>query len=116
MSRNDKKITRRELSGSERSRIADAFQCGVKQAVITDKLHIPTSTVRDTIQRLRGTGCEHPEAHIDLFKSLSDRDERALGRCVNSNRFSSLSVITNQLHVDIKSTYTIHAIRVYIRK
>jgi transposase len=116
MSENDSKATRRELTANERSRIAGAFLCHVKQVDIAEWLGIPKSTVYATIKRLRETGSEHPEKRQGPENALSERDERALARIVAADRSQPLNLITSKLNAAVGMHLTSQTVRKYIKK
>lgn len=90
------KTQRKELSSDERSEIAGAFKCGVRQIVIAEKLGFPISTVYDTIKRLKETGSPHPSTRIGPMTNFSERDERTLITVVKNNRHEPLDAISHQ--------------------
>ncbi len=98
------KTQRKELSANERSKIAGAYKCGVKQSVIAEKLGLPLSTINDTIKRIKDTGSPHPPTRIGPLAKFSVREERSLINIVKSNRHEPLDAITSQFR-DITGKY-----------
>lgn len=97
MSYDENNTSRRELTNDQQSEIIGAYKCGVKGAIIVEKLRLSPSTVYDTINRFNKTGSPHPPNRPGRPKVLTERDERALVRIANSGRDATLADITAEL-------------------
>ena len=109
-------VKRRGLTPDERSRIAGAYLCGVKPLTIAEKLIFPKSTVYDTIKRLNKTGSEHPPKRLGPSNTLSERDERALAKIVNTDRNLPLALITDKINTAAGTSLSAQTVRKYVRK
>ncbi|GJJ70153.1 hypothetical protein EMPS_02502 [Entomortierella parvispora] len=87
---------RKELSLEMRYFIAGMYAGGSKSAAqISRELHIPVSTIKDTLASLRNDGLPKPILRTGRPRKMSERTTRAVVRYLLKNRRATAQELTN---------------------
>ncbi|CAG8844608.1 29754_t:CDS:2, partial [Gigaspora margarita] len=99
------------LSQKQRSCIIGAYLCGFKPLHIAQALGFPKSTVYNTVNQYNETGSEHSNKCPGHQEVLSECDKHALVRIANNNCRAPLTVITNEMNLQLGTTLTTRTTR-----